>query len=322
MVICKKEMSNSMNYDTKVKQFLLIVSFIIIISVIIVYIIGTILTQPSQQNIGEAPIELHAQDVSFKSKNGNVLSGWFIQGDVEKGGILLLHGVRSNRLQMLNRAKFLNDAGYSVLLFDFQAHGESIGNNITFGYLESVDAEAGFAFLKSKIKDIGVIGVSLGGASALLGSVATQSKALVLESVYPSLEEAILNRLNIRFGKFGAFLLPLLSVQIKPRLGFEVEALQPIKKISDVSSALLIIAGELDRHTTLAQSQNLFDRAKSKKEFWIVKGAGHINYDKYQPIEYKERVLKFFEVYLVVTSFDISPSFIENSNCKPSVYPC
>ena len=60
-----------------------------------------------------------------------------------------MHGVRSNRLQMLDRARFLNKFGYSVLLFDFQAHGESIGDHITFGYLESLDANAGYSYLES-----------------------------------------------------------------------------------------------------------------------------------------------------------------------------
>lgn len=74
-----------------------------------------------------------------------------------------MHGVRSNWLQMLERAKFLNMHGYAVLLFDFQGHGESPGEYITFGSLESLDAEAALSFLKSKLskKTIGIIGVSL-----------------------------------------------------------------------------------------------------------------------------------------------------------------
>jgi alpha/beta superfamily hydrolase len=51
-----------------------------------------------------------------------------------------MHGVRANRLSMVERARFLSYAGYSVLLFDFQGHGESTGQHITFGYLESKDA--------------------------------------------------------------------------------------------------------------------------------------------------------------------------------------
>jgi len=57
------------------------------------------------------------------------------------GTIVLMHGVRANRLSMVRRAEMLHRAGYSVLLFDFQAHGESPGSHITMGYLESVMRE-------------------------------------------------------------------------------------------------------------------------------------------------------------------------------------
>ena len=53
--------------------------------------------------------------------------------------ILGMHGVRGNRLSMLDRARFLSHAGFSVLVFDFQAHGESSGEHTTFGELESLD---------------------------------------------------------------------------------------------------------------------------------------------------------------------------------------
>ncbi len=86
------------------------------------------------------------------------------------GAIILMHGVRANRLSMLDRARFLSHAGYAVLLVDFQAHGESTGEHITFGYLESRDAQAAVRFLRANAPDekIGVIGVSMGGAPLCL----------------------------------------------------------------------------------------------------------------------------------------------------------
>ena len=83
---------------------------------------------------------------------------------------MLLHGVRGNRLAMLRRARLLHAEGFSVLLFDFQAHGESAGRRITFGRLEGLDAAAAVAFLLQRLPNerIGAIGSSLGGASALL----------------------------------------------------------------------------------------------------------------------------------------------------------
>ena len=116
-------------------------------------------------------------------------------------------------------------------MIDFQSHGESIGDGITFGYLEALDAEAAFTFLENKLPNnhIGVIGVSLGGAAALLGQVAEKSKAIIIESVYPTIEEAIKNRLIMYLGKSGKYLSPLLILQIKYRLNIDINRLHPIE---------------------------------------------------------------------------------------------
>jgi hypothetical protein len=38
---------------------------------------------------------------------------------------------------MVGRPRFLHRAGYSALLYDSRAHGESGGDAITFGHLEA-----------------------------------------------------------------------------------------------------------------------------------------------------------------------------------------
>lgn len=211
-----------------------------------------------------------------------------------------MHGVRSNRREMTGRAIFLNQKGYTVLLFDFQAHGESQGDYITFGYLEAKDAEAAFTFLEKqlKIKSIGVIGMSLGGAAAILGNVSQKAKALVLEAVYPTLEEAVQNRITMRLGEISQYLSPLIMWQIEPRLGFNPEQLAPIKHLAQTKSPLLIIAGTEDKHTTLAESKRMFNAAAEPKQFWAVQGASHQNFHQYSPDDYQKIVLGFFNQYL------------------------
>ena len=53
----------------------------------------------------------------------------------------------------------------------------------------------------------------------LVGPQPLRVDALVLESVSPTLEEAIDNRLAIRPGPLGPPLAPLLTAQLRPRLG-------------------------------------------------------------------------------------------------------
>lgn len=264
------------------------------------FAIGGDLSAPSQTKIGAMPIALKGKNVNFISKTGKSLSGWFVRGNTERGGVLLMHGVRSNRREMIERAIFLNESGYSVFLFDFQAHGESPGKHITFGYLESQDAEAAFTYLEQQIevKSIGVIGMSLGGASAILGDVSKRANAIVLEAVYPTLEEAVQNRISIRLGKIGRYLSPLIMLQIEPRLGFNPRILEPIKRLSKIKVPLLIIAGTNDKHTTLSESERMYNAALEPKQFWAVQGAMHEDFYRYSPIIYQEKILGFFTQYL------------------------
>ncbi|HXK26473.1 MAG TPA: alpha/beta hydrolase [Myxococcota bacterium] len=208
---------------------------------------------------------------------------------------MLAHSVRSSRMEMVGRAQFLHDAGYSVLLFDAQAHGESPGEHITFGYLESRDAQAAVAFAHDKFPEerLGFLGVSQGGAAALLSSPPLPVQALILEAVYPTLKEAVVDRIGIRLGPIAPILAPLLLVQVRPRLGVSPDAIAPIEGIRRIEASLFLIAGDRDRHTRLEESRRLFDAAPEPKTLWIVQGAAHEDFHHFTPREYGQRVLDF-----------------------------
>lgn len=273
---------------------------LVLVIILTLIIIGDNLSNPQQTAIHPPKNFLNYQNVRFDSKSGSTLAGWFMKGSDKKGGVLLMHGIGSNRLEMLKRAQFLNRNGYSVLLFDFQGHGESSGKHITFGFLESLDASAAFDFLFEKLqnKSVGVIGVSLGGASAVMSDVLTKADALILESVYPTLEEAVKNRIAMRIGNWGKYLSPLLTVQLKPRLGFSHHQLKPIDRIHQAKGAVLIIIGSLDQHTTLAESQRMFSAAKQPKSFLSIEGAAHFNLYTHSPKHYQRQILQFFSLHL------------------------
>ena len=262
-----------------------------------VWLAGSILTGPVPQSVGDPPADLTARLVQFQSQSGATIHGWFMPGKPGAGAIILMHGVRSNRLSMLDRARFFSKAGFTVLLFDFQAHGESSGKHITFGYLESRDAQAAVEFLRTNARGerIGVVGVSMGGAAVLLASPALDVNALVLEMVYPTIDEAVSNRLTMRLGRWAGILSPLLTWQLKPRLGISSDALKPITKVREIPIPKLFIAGAEDQHTTLQESKEIFAAAAEPKELWIVEGAKHTDLHADSKVEYEQRVLSFFQ---------------------------
>lgn len=211
---------------------------------------------------------------------------------------------------MIARTRFLHVAGYSVLLIDMQGHGETPGEHITFGYLESRDAKDALTYLRFRVacRPVGVIGISMGGAAALLGDAPLQADAVILESVYSSLERAVENRIAIWLGTLGHVLSPLLLWQVEPRLGVPLDSLSPVSAISRLSAPVMIIADSDDQHTLPYESRELFSRASEPKTLWMVKGAKHQNLHQYAPQDYERRVLQFFRKHLQNTRSGPQPA--------------
>lgn len=259
------------------------------------YLAGSVLSAPAMNVIGPPPTDLNVVDVEFAG-----VKGWFVSAGEGSPCLLLMHGVRSDRRSMIERARLLRQAGYSALLFDFQAHGESPGQHVTFGYRESSNARAAVSLLRSKFKcpKVAAIGHSLGGAAALLGDGPIEVDALILEAVYPTIDEAVAARLNIRLGDAGALLAPLLTLQLKPRLGIDSQDLRPVSRIGKLHSPVLIMTGAEDKHTPLEQARRLFSAANEPKEFWMIDGAEHVDLQKFSPVAYRNKILAFLAKHL------------------------
>ncbi len=218
--------------------------------------------------------------------------------------MVLLHGLRATRLNMLNRARFLHREGFAVLLCDFQAHGESTGRHITFGYLESRDAQAEVRLVRERApgERVGIIGVSLGGAAAILSARPLDADAMVLESVYPTIDDAVSDRRTSRLGPWASTLAPLLIMQLRPRFGFGAGQLRPIDRVPAVHAPKLFLAGTEDRSTTIRESERLFQAAAGPKELWEIRRARHEDLYAFAGEEYRKRVGDFLKEHLTLPS--------------------
>lgn len=262
--------------------------------------VGELLSRPARRPVGNPPEDLAAQAVSIFAPRDTTVSGWFSPGIPGRGAVLLLHGVRTDRRSMLGRARLLHQLGYAVLSIDLPAHGESTGDRITFGVRESEGVRAALEFLRRQVPNerIGVVGVSLGAAALVLGRPSPPPDAVVLESMFPTLREAVSARLEQRLGALGPPVTPLLLLQVPFRLGIREEQARPIDAIASLGCPVLIAHGTADQHTPLAQAQRIVATAQEPKEFWAVDGAAHVDLLGYAPQTYAQRVLPFLERHL------------------------
>ncbi|XDD49457.1 alpha/beta hydrolase [Leptospira sp. WS92.C1] len=271
--------------------------FGILLGILILHFATVITLAPVRTTTSLNPIK-GMKDVEIDS-GGLKIRGWLFEAPNEKAVVLLLHGIRANRLSMLNRAKFLHSKGYSSLLLDFQAHGESEGDLITLGLKESENVRAAIRYLKNTKRKlpIGVIGSSLGGASALMADISSKIRFLILEAVFPDIESAIRNRLNYRLFKPLGLFTPLVYEVLRYELKIPDSGIRPIDLIARVTCPVFVISGAVDLYTPESEALDLFRNAPDRKDLWIVEGAEHVDLYRHAPREYEKRIFDFIETY-------------------------
>jgi alpha-beta hydrolase superfamily lysophospholipase len=270
-----------------------------VLGLIISWKVGSALCAPHNHPVA-LPKDLAVEQVSFPSDSGATIHGWLIASETNRAIVILQHGVRGSKSSLVERARFLSEAGYGVLMFDFQAHGESIGSHITFGYLESRDSQAAVTFIKNRFpgKPIGILGLSLGAAAAALAKPPLDAQAMVFEMMYPTIVDATKDRIEMRLGPLGRFFSPFLTAQLQPRIGCNLDDLRPIVSVETISVPKLFIAGTADRNTKLKESQEIYAHAAAPKSFASFDGAQHEDLLKFNPEKYKQIVLEFLNANL------------------------
>ena len=155
----------------------------------------------------EAPIDfesmmVRAEDVRFPSTDGIELAGWLIRGAPERAPIVLCHDLGSSKASLVNVALALSRDGFTVLMFDFRAHGDSAGERSSLGVLEKRDVLGAVDFLGSleglPTKRVGVFGVGMGAHAAVLAAADRPAlRVLVLDGLYPDASYELARRVYL-----------------------------------------------------------------------------------------------------------------------------
>jgi fermentation-respiration switch protein FrsA (DUF1100 family) len=117
--------------------------------------------------------------------------------------------------------------------------------------------------------------------------------------MYPTIEEAVADRLDAHLFAGAGRVAPALLWQMPWRLGVKLAQLHPIDALRTLRSPLLLTAGAVDRHTTLAETERLYAAATaSDKSLWIVPGAAHVDLHAFAKADYEQRIGAFVQGHL------------------------
>lgn len=246
------------------------------------------------------PPDLPLEDIVFEDELGSRLVGWIVPGQKGQGVVLLLHGYSVHRNILIKRARFLHQAGYTVMLFDFQGHGQSSGDRVTFGYREYYNVVAAMKILRERFpkEKIGIVATSMGAVSVFSRGRSVSADAYVLESPFMGLRRFFEYNLLGYFGSNTPFYSSLFVKILSYRLGFDVENFVPVDGLKDLSGPLLMIAAGQDAYVTVAETMTFYAYAPEPKELWIIPGIPHGDYSHTVPEKYQKRVLGFLRLHL------------------------
>ncbi|MDX1613370.1 MAG: alpha/beta hydrolase [Candidatus Promineifilaceae bacterium] len=256
-----------------------------------------------------AQYDLPYEDVIVFNEEGMALRGWYIPSQ-NGAAVILQHGYAETRYLLLEEAAMLHRHGYGALLTTIRAHDGSEGERLTFGCDggEIADLDAWYNYLLTRAEvdplRIGILGQSLGGSLAIqYASQNTGIAAAVAHSSFASVEDAMATIINRRSAL--PELPPFLFVEPvlfwgQLEVDCDLMSVSPKDWIGDISPrAVFIIGAELDKAIPADSADLLVEAAGEPVASWTCADAGHHQCDTRWPGEFEERLIDFFDRYLL-----------------------
>jgi len=218
--------------------------------------------------------------------------------------VILLHGVGDNRQGMLNCAELFLSNGYSVLLPDSRAQGESGGAFATYGIKEVDDVHRWFGWLKTTDHPQCIFGLGESmGAAILLQALRAEPRfcAAVAESAFATFREVAYVRVghifHVRPWLGRTVLRPAVELALlygRLRYGVNLANASPERAVENVQIPILLIHGLEDHNIPPSHSLEIQAHNPSNITLWEVPRAEHCGAIAVYPEEFQKRVLQWF----------------------------
>lgn len=226
-------------------------------------------------------VGLPFEDLYIFTPDGTRINGWYVPSSGAKVTFLWLHGNAGNLGGRVDSLRdFHRELGVNVLMIDYRQYGRSEGRVTEEGTYQ--DALAAYDYL-AKRPDLDpfrivVYGQSLGSAVAVDLAVKRRLYGLILEAPFTSIRA------------MAAFHYPWL-----PFAGLLSTRYDSLDKIGKVDAPLLILHGDRDEIVPYGQGKTLYEAARSPKQFYTIRGAGHNDVYIVGGVEYFRAIRDFIQ---------------------------
>ena len=209
---------------------------------------------------------------------GYAVSGELALCSNSRKAVVLVHGITASRRTICDYAELFHKAGYHVLLVDLPSHGESGGDHRSLGFYEKRVVLACMNYLRGRLGalvEIGLWGVSMGGATVLLAAAAgADCRFVIADCAYEDLS-LVLAGTVLRSRSGNPLRIPICcarlitaapSLATKLRYGWRYSDCAPIDCIDRIHVPVLFIHGLND---TFVTARNSIDMHKKRLSYGL-----------------------------------------------------
>ena len=206
---------------------------------------------------------------------------WFPNNDCKKV-VICFHGYTSQGMSdYIGLSGYYLKQGYSMLLVDERAHGQSEGKYIGFGCLDRKDAMKWIAHIVKECGDdvqILLHGTSMGGATVLMTSgleLPPQVKGIISDCAFTSPKEVFTHVLKHMI-HLPAFPIMQISEILNRRwAGYGLDECNAAREVKKAKVPILFIHGSADTFVPCSMCDEIYQNCSSPKQKLIVDDAAH-----------------------------------------------
>lgn len=257
-------------------------------------------------NVVRQQFHSELQNVSIQSRDGVELNAWYVRPSAANASaVILLHGITDNREGVAGFAPMFLNQGYTVLMPDSRAHGESGGTIATYGIRERYDIQRWSTWLKQRSNScIYLFGESMGAAISLQATEVTSDLcAVAVESPFSTFREIAYDRMaqHTPFGTWfwrsaaGRPIIEIALAYAQWRYHVDLTQADPEIALEHSKVSALLIAGTADHNIPMRHSAELMRTSGSHASLWVVQGADHGGAVTVAGPEFEHRIVEWFQ---------------------------
>ncbi len=238
--------------------------------------------QPMLQERKKYFLDQPHEDVYEQSHDGLRLHATYFPGKEEGKVVICFHGYTSHGMSdYIALSDYYLKHGYSMLLVDERAHGESEGTYIGFGCLDRLDAMKWIDWVIKKCgTDVQILmhGTSMGGATVLMASgleLPKQVKGIISDCAFTSPKHVFTNVLRTMYHMPAFPMMQIVDIVNKKKAGYGLDECNAAREVRKAKVPILFIHGDADTFVPCSMCHEIYENCASPKKKLIVEGASH-----------------------------------------------